>query len=941
MPTARLHLCFAGLLLALVLASALPAADSPALFAQAPGAVAPIYLPHVERRAAGSHLVRVAQMGGSPVSSLVVSGTVAVAAVGASVRVIDLADPAAPVDIDRVQLGHLAQDIGLAADHVVVTGGSAGLTVLEGPLAALRITAWFPAGDSAGTVYVAAGYAYVADGKAGLRVLDLSVPGAPRWAGVFATPGECRDVAVDGDVAVVADSASGYFVLDVSDPLAPRQLASIEPPAACCADHVALSGSLAVVSESGKLARFFDLRDPEHPAEVARYSVTPKVPKEIALSAGDLYFVMGNLGVWVLKVGLDGSAYQEEIIQTDSATDVAVASGRIYIADGSQIRIVDTGSGPYVHETARLDLGATVNGVAAAGGYAFAAVEGGLRVLDISSLTAPKPIVEYPLESITDLAATGRRVYLAELAQRQLGLRILDADHVLTLPSATVITTTASADPPKVFADGSTVYLGSRSLYVVDAADPRQPRLLGAVDVGAQIVGIVVQGGLAYVASAWVGDAKPPQKGTRLTVIDVSEPSHMVVLSRYSSLVMQPRALAVVDGVAMLTLGADGLLAVDVRDPTSPRLMTQLATLDSADVVPYANGAIVVGYGTLDFVDVSNGVSVSSSYPMFDAISYVALLGDAAVGGVDKGVRLVYLAGGATPRVLGAVPVAWRAGPLAVDGRTFAAASDAGARLYEEGADGLSEVAVLPPAATAVAIGDGLLVASDRKHMTYYDVATPAAPVVVGATDLKGEVATLATRGGLVCADHVEGYWAGWSFEWMARLSFIDATEPRSPRMLATFDYMRIDAIEILTTSMLAVSPWDVSMWDITDPTQPKQGPKLSLGPVVPSDGAIVGRFVAATAGDVWILDFNDPASPRVISQTDVPGAATAVAASWPLVYVAAGRDGLHVLDVSDPTHPRLLESHAIVPEALDVAVSAGTVLVSAGDGGLVVFKRR
>ena len=54
-------------------------------------------------------------------------------------------------------------------------------------------------------VAVAGNYAYVADGSAGLRIIDVSLPSAPAEVGFYDTPGAAYDVAVAGNYAYVAD----------------------------------------------------------------------------------------------------------------------------------------------------------------------------------------------------------------------------------------------------------------------------------------------------------------------------------------------------------------------------------------------------------------------------------------------------------------------------------------------------------------------------------------------------------------------------------------------------------------------------------------------------------------------------------------------------------------------------------------------------------------
>ena len=62
-------------------------------------------------------------------------------------------------------------------------------------------------------VTVSGDYAYVADYKEGLRVIDVSDPTSPTEVGYYNTPGYAEDVAVSGDYAYVADGGGGIFIL--------------------------------------------------------------------------------------------------------------------------------------------------------------------------------------------------------------------------------------------------------------------------------------------------------------------------------------------------------------------------------------------------------------------------------------------------------------------------------------------------------------------------------------------------------------------------------------------------------------------------------------------------------------------------------------------------------------------------------------------------------
>lgn len=62
-------------------------------------------------------------------------------------------------------------------------------------------------------IAVSGSYVYVADGGAGLRIIDVSTPSSPVEAGFFDTGSKALGVAVSGDVVYVADDGDGMYII--------------------------------------------------------------------------------------------------------------------------------------------------------------------------------------------------------------------------------------------------------------------------------------------------------------------------------------------------------------------------------------------------------------------------------------------------------------------------------------------------------------------------------------------------------------------------------------------------------------------------------------------------------------------------------------------------------------------------------------------------------
>ena len=81
-------------------------------------------------------------------------------------------------------------------------------------------------------VALAGSYACVADGTAGLRVIDVTTPGAPTQTGYLDTSGyaEAVTLATYDRVVAVADGSNGLVLVDISKPTAPAEVAHYDTP---------------------------------------------------------------------------------------------------------------------------------------------------------------------------------------------------------------------------------------------------------------------------------------------------------------------------------------------------------------------------------------------------------------------------------------------------------------------------------------------------------------------------------------------------------------------------------------------------------------------------------------------------------------------------------------------------------------------------------------
>ena len=245
--------------------------------------------------------------------------------------------------------------VAAAGSLAVVTGNSMGLKVLDVSVPSAPKAKGTLSGGM-GAVAMAGQYAYVDNIVAGnpahddLIVVNLSVPSSPSIVGRITLPSGAGAIKAVGTLAYLATNASGLQVIDVSSPTAPRIVGAVDTPGS--AVGVAVANGYAYVADST--------------AVVSINISTPSNP-----------FLVGSLA-------------------TTSATNIAVAGSRLYVLDGTQFKIIDA-TIPAVPTLLSASSAYGAQGLDVLGNYALLATpaldhsnsNGGIYVIDVSNPAQP------------------------------------------------------------------------------------------------------------------------------------------------------------------------------------------------------------------------------------------------------------------------------------------------------------------------------------------------------------------------------------------------------------------------------------------------------------------------------------------------------------------------------------------------------------------------
>ena len=325
-----------------------------------------------------------------------------VAAGGSGLHAMDLSSPDAPVllgvldtmleaDIDRNNVVNFF-DVARLANNWLAAG-----TLLEGdiykdnvvnPRDVAKLAAdWLSSDalDEVRDVEISGTTAYLANGRSGFQIVDISSPAAV-LLGDYATDAPACSVAVAGSTAIVADGVSVYL-LDVTNSLSPSLIGQWVSDG--WAHGVAIDSSYGYVANGSRGLQILNLADA---SEAGSYD-TPGVAFAVTVANDIAYIADGRAGVQILDVTAPAApSFIAEFDTGASAVGVTIVGSRLYVATDSGISVISVSdpANPALYAKSEVpvrSLSTTISGSQ----IIVSDNEGGLVVLDVTEYTAPAP----------------------------------------------------------------------------------------------------------------------------------------------------------------------------------------------------------------------------------------------------------------------------------------------------------------------------------------------------------------------------------------------------------------------------------------------------------------------------------------------------------------------------------------------------------------------
>jgi hypothetical protein len=878
--------------------------------------------------------------------------------------VIDIRQPALPVQVAHLETTGRALQVAVSGPHAVIVDGG---------------------------YYTDQGYR-----GTGVEVIDVHDPATPQRVGRIDTVGRVRALAVSGDLAGVVDegtwsglSQSNYFsVIELSGPGGPRRVGQYR--------LFDVEVALALVGNRAYLARdlgleVIDLTNPARPRRLGETWLDGDVWgfKRIAVS-GSKVFVVSATGVAVLDISNPSAPIQTgwhrgtrsgNRFAGTGMSGMAISGSHLYrttegfssmfAADnGSLLEVLDVSNANHPALTATYPVGIDARGLALSGSLAFVAsgftgmqildvadpaqprllssyleqsdsVVGtvgvavarrtacvlgskGFDTVDIAEPKQPRGLGQYRLgedESTAGISAAGNRAYLLVQGPSQ-SLEVIDLSNPVT-PQRLIRYDTESWSE-RLPASPHFAYVPDveEGWLIQDVRDPANPALVGGYRTIASVLGATILGTQAHNVSGGIYDVSDPGHPRQIGWADPGDGSRSVSRS----------------GDLVCAVGTQGLQCYDVSDPANARLVGRFATSHPATgiILRGTDAFVTAGPSGLLVVDLSRP---AASIPTAIEFTPVPLSsGGSDARGVAASGDLAYVADGGS-------------GLKILDMRN----AEEPMVLGEHGTDDFAY-------GVAVA-GDYVFLAAGNAGMEVFEAKDPAQPRRASRIPTATRAQDVVVDGGYAYVV-LEGQWSGATNVFGGGLDVIDVRDPVSPRRVGGFETDGLVAAAVVVGNRAFLAgmsdyrpyPWlwwrgGVDVLDLTLPTQPRRvGRFETSGPAVAvayAEGivGVVGRGVWTgsewVGGNLALLDVTDPANPRKLGEYPLgSGAADSpnlVMTGHYACLVLPSLGGLHIVDLSDPAHPRRVNQLFSLGTARDLAVSGTRLFAAAGGAGVKV----
>ena len=503
----------------------------------------------------------------------------------AGFRIYDVSEPTNPIEINHVATSLKTLSIHISDGYAYVGSWNSidiyDISDLLNPTIVGGMSGIF-----ASDIHVQGGFLYVADGLNGLHIFDINDPSWPVEVDHYVFFGGSK-LELSGNYLYATAGHDGLYIFDVSQPTAIVEVAQILETEWVW-DVRIVNDIVYLATVAGLVV--FNVEDPTQPQEMGRYTYQNDMRsdwEEMDVEGNFAYVTFTYGGVRIIDISDPSNPSQTKYFATSgSAFDVHICGNYAYYVndDFHVLDISDPANPQEISSICTQEMDAS--SVYVYGNYAFVTGHIGLRIIDIHDAVNP-----FVVGSIINMQGDVR--YQGVSASEnyayfiQQGLQIIDVSD----PSSPVETGSFFLDdgsyPKALFVLNDYAYITYESgdqnhfkgLRIIDVSEPSNPSLIGSYRMSTDPNGVYVDNGYAYVAS-----------GDSLLIIDITELSTPTIACSYEIFCFE---IIVSDGIAFVGKAWNGLSIIDVSNPLVPSNIDEISNVEAWGL-GVSNGCVLV-----------------------------------------------------------------------------------------------------------------------------------------------------------------------------------------------------------------------------------------------------------------------------------------------------------------------------------------------------------
>ena len=504
-----------------------------------------------------------------------VSGDYAYVGGGMKLGIIDINPPESAYEVNYVWLGWGSiADVYVANGYAYLANNSTGLEIIDidPPQTAQRVKIVDTSGE-ASAVVVSGEYAYVADGSSGLQIIDIVPPSTASVIKTVATPGYAIDLDYSVGYVYVSDGSPGFPVIDVDPPSTASIVHNVNTGAAVA--NIDISGTIAFGTGYDDFFYIIDISTPES-AYVMNTVETGGWPTQTDFSGEYAFVANYYTGLQVIDIVPPESAFIVSTLDSmGSPEGFCVADGYAYVADSYDgLKILDIDPVESTHIVKIVDTPVEAIDVSIANGYAYVAdYEGGFHIIDIDPIESA--YIVNSIETPDDAVAVDVKDGYAYLSVSNTGLAVIDIDPAET--ASIVHTVPLLGRSWHLDISGNYAYVANKNygLQIIDITIPESAFVLHCVDTMAEAHDVHADGRYAYVTDPYNG----------MHIVDIEDPASAYVVN--TVILEYCYGVFASGSFAFVTLSSeyDDLAIIDVSDPDNAEQVTSFDVVGLAEYV--------------------------------------------------------------------------------------------------------------------------------------------------------------------------------------------------------------------------------------------------------------------------------------------------------------------------------------------------------------------